>query len=98
MSTNTEFDAIVSGLDVSDTIKCEGCDDIATVRVSYACKSECDLLCPECFNAYCAYLLNGIVQGLLTGNVLGHTCGTALRTPQDIAQHLHPENLDGSPL
>ena len=98
MSTNTEFDAIVSGLDIPDTIKCVGCEDTATVRVSYACDNESDLLCKECFNAYCCYLLDGIVRGLLTGNTLTHICGTPLRTPHDIAEHLTPENLDGSPL
>jgi hypothetical protein len=99
MSTNKEFDAIVAELDIPDNAVCECCEqNIATVRVKYACDTLDGLLCAPCMVAFGAHTLHEMTKSLMYGRVLAHKCGAPLRNMFDLAAHILPENMDGTPI
>jgi hypothetical protein len=99
MSTNKEFDAIVAELDIPDNVVCECCQtNIATVRVKYACDHQEDLLCAKCMVLFGAHTMQEMARALMFGRTLAHKCGTPLGNMFELAAHIAPENLDGTPI
>ena len=89
------FEEIVTGLDISASVTCDGCEEsTATVRVTYACESESELLCAACFIAYGAGLVRTLREANAEGMGIAHApCDTSLSDVLDIAIHVRPVNI-----